>query len=78
MVPEFDTAAFSQTPAKVGAPVKSPFGYHLILVDERTAKSLEEMKPTIEKAIRPELANKEIEGIKKSNPIAIDDGYFGK
>lgn len=35
MVPEFEQAAFTQEIGKIGAPVKTQFGYHLILVTER-------------------------------------------
>jgi len=35
MVPEFEEAAFTQEVGKVGAPVKTQFGYHLIKVVER-------------------------------------------
>jgi foldase protein PrsA len=35
MVPAFEAAAFSQPIGVVGPPVKSPFGYHIIVVEER-------------------------------------------
>ncbi len=35
MVPEFEDAAFAAVPGKVTGPVRSPFGWHLILVDQR-------------------------------------------
>jgi parvulin-like peptidyl-prolyl isomerase len=78
MVPEFDTAAFAQPIGKVGDPVRSAFGYHLIKVDERKSKSLADMKEQIEKQLRPELAKAEVEAIKKTNSIGVDEGYFGK
>lgn len=78
MVPEFDTAAFAQPVGKVGDPVRSAFGYHLIKVEERKSKSLQEMKDEIEKRLRPELAKQEVETIKKANTISVDEGYFGK
>jgi peptidyl-prolyl cis-trans isomerase C len=78
MVPEFDTAVFAQPIGKVGDPVKSAFGYHLIKVEERKSKTVAEMKDQIEKALRPELAKQEVESIKKANAIGVDDGYFGK
>ena len=78
MVPEFDAAAFVQPIGKVGEPVRSAFGYHLIKVDERKSKGLAEMKDQIEKQLRPELAKQEVEAIKKANAISVDDAYFGK
>lgn len=78
MVPEFDTAAFVQPIGKVGDPVRSAFGYHIIKVEERKSKGLPEMKDQIEKQLRPDLAKQEVETIKKANVISIDDAYFGK
>jgi parvulin-like peptidyl-prolyl isomerase len=78
MVPEFDAAVFTQPIGKVGDPVRSAFGYHLIKVEERKSKALPEMKDQIEKQLRPELAKAEIEAIKKTNAIGVDEGYFGK
>jgi parvulin-like peptidyl-prolyl isomerase len=78
MVPEFDTAAFKQDVGKVGEPVRSAFGYHLIKVEERKSKTLADMKDQIEKQLRPELAKQEVEAIKKANAIGVDDAYFGK
>ncbi|MEM9016909.1 MAG: peptidylprolyl isomerase, partial [Verrucomicrobiota bacterium] len=36
MVPEFEKAVFSQEIGKIGETVKTDFGYHIILVTERT------------------------------------------
>ncbi len=35
MVPEFSTAAFNQKTGEVGAPVRTPFGWHVIKVTEK-------------------------------------------
>jgi parvulin-like peptidyl-prolyl isomerase len=78
MVPEFDAAAFVQPVGKVGDPVRSAFGYHIIKVEERKSKGLAEMKDQIEKQLRPDLAKQEVDTIKKANVISIDDAYFGK
>jgi parvulin-like peptidyl-prolyl isomerase len=78
MVPEFDKAAFAQPIGKVGDPVRSAFGYHVIKVEDRKSKELAEVKDQIEKQLRPEMAKQEVEAIKKSNAISVDDAYFGK
>jgi parvulin-like peptidyl-prolyl isomerase len=78
MVPAFDTAAFAQPVGKVSDPVKTQFGYHLILVDERKNKSFEEAKSEIETQIRPELTRKAVDSVKGSATTSINDAYFGK
>ena len=57
MVPEFDKAAFAQDVGKLYAPVKTSFGWHLVLVTEKipakaptdadVAKVLDEQKPKL-------------------------------
>lgn len=41
MVPEFANAAFKARPSVVTGPVKSPYGYHIILVKDRIAAGVE-------------------------------------
>lgn len=50
MVPEFEKASFEGEVGVLSAPVKTQFGYHLIIVDsknEGTTKSFEEVKNSI-------------------------------
>lgn len=57
MVPEFESAAFSQEVGVVGAPVKSNFGYHLLLVEAKKpiqTLSLDEAKAQIAKKLLAE------------------------
>ena len=77
MVPPFEQAAFAQPVGKVSEPVKSQFGYHVILVEAREAKSFDEMRPQIEKQMRPEAAQRAVEELKKQNPVVLDPTYFG-
>jgi peptidyl-prolyl cis-trans isomerase C len=78
MVAEFENAAFSQPVGKVSEPVKTAFGYHLILVDSREAKSFDAVKGDIAKKIGPEQAQKGVENLKKNSTLVFDDKYFGK
>lgn len=76
MVPQFEKAAFAQEVGKVGEPVKSPYGYHLILVEEHTTKSFDDVRVEIEQKIKPELAQKGLDDLKKKTTVTFDDAYF--
>jgi peptidyl-prolyl cis-trans isomerase C len=78
MVPQFEKAAFAAEIGKVTEPVKSQFGYHLILVEEHKTKPFEEVRAQIEKKIGPEMAQKRVAELKKSMPVVLDESYFGK
>ena len=78
MVPEFDNAAFAQPLGVVGEPVKTAFGYHIILIESRTTKSLADAKPEIELHMRPDMAQQGLDAMKKKTTITLDDTYFGK
>ena len=78
MVPEFETVAFTLPIDQVSDPVKSPFGYHLIQVQARASKNLADVRPEIEAKMKPELARKVIEDLRKEANITLDENYFGK
>jgi len=77
MVPPFEKAAFALPVGQVSEPVKSQFGYHLILVEKHEAKTLDEVRPEIEKKLRPELAKQAVDNLRKQTPVKIDDSFFG-
>jgi len=70
MVPSFEEAALKVKNGEISDPVKSPFGYHLILVEARQTKPFAELKPELEAKVRPELVKKQIdELINKANVV---------
>ncbi|HMD50345.1 MAG TPA: peptidylprolyl isomerase [Bryobacteraceae bacterium] len=77
MVPEFEQAVLSQPIGKVSDPVKTKFGYHIILVDDRSSKSFDEAKADIEKQVKPGLVREAMDKLEKGTPVTLDDNYFG-
>jgi parvulin-like peptidyl-prolyl isomerase len=77
MVQVFEEAVFTQPVGEISQPVKSQFGYHLIQVQKRTAKTLDEVKPEIEKALAPEGAQQKLNAIKTAAKSSLTDSYFG-
>ncbi len=78
MVEEFDKVAFEIPVGQISEPVKSAFGYHIILIESRGAKKFEDVKPDIEAALKPELGAKAVEALKAKTTVIYDEGYFGK
>ena len=77
MVPVFEQAAFSLPVGELSQPVKSPFGYHLIQVQERSSKPLAEVKADIVKKLTTENAQKAMESYKQAAKATLDEAYFG-
>lgn len=81
MVPSFETAAFAMKPGELSEPVKSQFGYHVILVVSHDNKSFDESKADIEKTLKPQQTQKAvtqaIQDLEKTNPPVLDPEFFG-
>jgi len=75
MVPAFEQAAFSAKLNEVTEPVKTQFGYHIIKVEKRAG--FEEMKPELEKRVKPDAAREEVENFRKKATVTFDDAFFG-
>ena len=69
MVPEFEDAAFNAEIGKVTNPVKTQFGYHLILVEDKTdakEKKFEDVKDQVtQQLIQQAQQNKYIDMVKE-------------
>jgi len=76
MIPAFEEVAFKLPPGQVSEPVKTPFGWHLIKVEQHTNKAFEDVRADLEKQARPEQARQAVEAMKKQNPATLDNQYF--
>ncbi len=76
MVGPFDQAVFAMKPGEISQPVKTQFGYHIIKLESRETKTFLEVKPELERRLKPEMTQKAIEDIvKKDNPV-MDPEFF--
>jgi peptidyl-prolyl cis-trans isomerase C len=78
MVPEFDEVVFKAPVGQVTEPIKTAYGYHLILIEERKSKSFDDARGEIEQKIRPEMGQKAIDGLKQKTTIVYNEAFFGK
>jgi peptidyl-prolyl cis-trans isomerase C len=77
MVGAFETAAFALPVGQFSEPIKTQFGYHIIKVEEKQMKTLDDAKTEISEKLRPEAAKKEVDDLRKKASVTFDDGYFG-
>jgi peptidyl-prolyl cis-trans isomerase C len=85
MDPAFESVAFALKKGEVSNVVKTPFGYHIIKLDDRkdsVTRPMDQLKRPIERAIQRDRMEKEVnnlkEGIRKKATVAVNDEYFKK
>ena len=74
MVPEFADAAFALQAGEVSGPVQSPFGWHVIKVEERRAAPVpgyEEMVPTLRGQLAEQAIYERIDALRADAEIEI-------
>jgi peptidyl-prolyl cis-trans isomerase C len=74
MVPAFEEAAFAMKPGEISQPVKSQFGYHVIKLE--SVKAYDELRPDVERKLRPEIAQKALTDMEKKAGVKLDPEYF--
>jgi len=74
MVPEFAEAAFAAEVGKVVGPVKSQFGWHLILVEDKRKQApppFDDVKPQLKDMVAQELTATRVDELKKGVKIEL-------
>jgi peptidyl-prolyl cis-trans isomerase D len=64
MVPEFENVAFSQKPGTISAPVKTTYGYHIIMVEKKTEAVVAKVEDFREKFAREIIQKDKVEDLK--------------
>ncbi|MDD5544247.1 MAG: peptidyl-prolyl cis-trans isomerase [Acidobacteriia bacterium] len=77
MVKEFEEAAFSMNPGDISHPIKTQFGFHIIKVDEKKTRTLEEVKPEIESKLKQDKVKEQLDGLKNSIKVDVNAQFFG-
>ena len=75
MAPEFEKAAFALKPKELSEPVKSPFGYHLIEVEDHSTTPLADVKTEISSSVKTEKVNRVVTALMGGQPV-FDEDYF--
>jgi len=76
MVPTFYEAAAALQPGQLSQPIRTPYGYHVIKVEARDAKPFEEVRADVEKRLRNELAQQNLEERRKNTQVILDPDVF--
>jgi peptidyl-prolyl cis-trans isomerase C len=72
MIPEFADVAFALRPGQISDPIQTPFGWHVIKVEERRSAppaSFEESQETLRQAAFEETVNAAVERIRNSAKV---------
>jgi len=77
MVKEFDEAAFTLPIDQISNPIKTRYGYHIIQVKKREIPALDDVEEDITEQLRPQKLDAMVEDLKKKNPTALDEAFFG-
>jgi hypothetical protein len=77
MVTAFENVCFSSPEGQIADPVKTQFGYHVVRVDKLETTTLEQARREIEAKLKPEVAQKQMDDLKATAGVTLDEKYFG-
>lgn len=77
-VPEFEKAAFSLKPGEISQPVRSPFGLHLIKIDEKEAGGTKPFESVMEEARKGAAIDRAADRLHETLDALIEDNILQK
>ena len=76
-VPQFDSVLWSLKPGQVSAPFESPFGFHIVQVEERRTVPLADVKDQIASQMASAKVRQELTAITAAAKPQLNEAYFG-
>lgn len=77
MIPEFEKAVFDLKPGEISEPVKTPFGYHIVQMQERTTPPFEKVRADLERDAKNEMATQTVHALREKSNVKFNPDYFG-
>ena len=78
LVAPIEEAAFSLPIGEVSQPIKTEYGWHLIVTKERKPKEFYEVKADIQKRVQTENAEAAMQTFKNAGKPVLEETYFGR
>lgn len=76
-VPQFDSVLWSLKPGQVSPPFESPFGFHIVQVEERRTVPLAQVKDQIASQLANAKVRQELTAITAAAKPQLNQAYFG-
>ena len=76
VVPSLEETICKMNAGELSDPVKTPFGYHVIKLDAKEVKSMDDVKAELEQRLRPEATKKVIEEWIAKTKVVKDPEYY--